>query len=122
MNKPVATALSVGTDTLLMRTRNEVLRKAGLAIVSAHSVRDAFRLFISDDFDCIVLCHSLPQQDRKRLVDHIRRYSTSVPIITVADIFHEIDSFVDVTTDNNPKVMLADISRVARLALPIDMP
>ena len=116
----VAVALTVGTDALLLHTRNQILRKYGVVTVSTNSAQEAFEVFQSGDFDFVLLCHTIPEAEREQLVAQIRRRSASTPVISVSDIFHQEDPFADATTINDPNTMLRDIGRVAGLSLPID--
>ncbi len=116
----IAAALTVGRDPLLLHTRNEILRKYGIATVSALSIQDAFQIFQSGDFDFVLLCHSVPEAERKQLITLMRNRRASTPVITISEVSFYDDPFADITTINDPETMLRDIGRVARLQLPID--
>lgn len=78
-----ALILNVGYDALLLRSRTMLLQSKGYTVESASSIEEALRLFQAGDFDLVLLCHSIPPEDRKRLTFRIRAFSTT-PVISVA--------------------------------------
>jgi CheY-like chemotaxis protein len=77
--------LSAGRDPLLLRTRKEVLESLGCTVVSAASRTDLVNEFFSRDFDMIVLCHSIPPDERRRLLDLVKHYRPTTPVLLVSD-------------------------------------
>lgn len=78
-----ALILNVGYDALLLRSRTMLLQSKGYCVESASSIEEAIRRFRAGDFDLVILCHSIPPEDRKRLIFRIRSFSTT-PVISVA--------------------------------------
>ena len=76
--------LNVGQEPWLLHTRELLLRSAGYIVESAHSVEDAIHRFRAGDFDLVILCHSVPAEERQRLVCLIRDHGSSTPVIFVA--------------------------------------
>jgi|SRR6185312_9002511 len=109
---PHILALSVGQDPVLLETRRQILRHAGYTVVSALSVEQALQSFVSGDFDIVVLCHSMPVQDRERLTYSIRRHSPNTPVIVVTAKVGAMDSFADATIENEPEILLQEIPRM----------
>lgn len=81
---PSALILSVGCDPSLLSTRSLLLQSAGYAVESASSVEDAIRRFRQGDFDLVILCHSLPEKERQRLIVLIRDYGSTIPLLLIA--------------------------------------
>jgi len=84
--------LSVGVDSMILEARARLLRSAGFNVVSAMSIKEAFRLFQDGDFDLLLLCHTLPAQDRERLLRLIR--ASGIP---VASIYGSLGDLSDTT-------------------------
>jgi DNA-binding response OmpR family regulator len=103
--------LAVGQDPVLLKTRSQILRTEGFAVVLIFSLSQAIGYLLEGDFDLILLCHSIPVQIRERLVQRIREH-THTPIVTVAAYSGEHDSFVDATIENDPESLIADLRQV----------
>lgn len=82
--QPSTVILSIGHDPELLSIRNLLLRSAGYIVQSASSIERAINSFREGDFDLVVMCHSLSEEERVRLTRYIREDGSSVPIIGVA--------------------------------------
>jgi DNA-binding response OmpR family regulator len=111
---PHIVALAVGRDPLLLETRAQVLRSAGYTVVSALSIEQAFQHFVSGDFDIVILCHSIPVQDRERLTSAVHSRSPNTPVVVVAARFSAMDRFADAMVENDPAVLLQEIPKLLR--------
>lgn len=76
--------LAVGQDPMVLNSRCSILRSAGYFVRQAFSIVDSVDLFRNDDFDLLLLCHSIPVLDRDRLISAIRSTGTRIPIYVVA--------------------------------------
>lgn len=81
---PSTVILNVGYDPTLLDTRCMLLRAVGYIVEPASSIEEAIHRFRSGDFDLVVLCHSVREEDRDRLIGWIRDSGSSTPVITVA--------------------------------------
>jgi hypothetical protein len=77
-------ALSAGRDPILLGTRNELLKSIGCIVVSASSSADLVNEFFGRDFDVIVLCHTIPPEERRKVLLMIRHYRESTPTMIVS--------------------------------------
>jgi DNA-binding response OmpR family regulator len=101
--------LSVSADPMILNTRNLILQSAGYFVVSVVSVTEAVFLFQDGDIDLVILCHSLPQQDRERLTSFIRASGSRVPICAVSEAALDFDAFADAALDKSPVEFLQAI-------------
>jgi DNA-binding NtrC family response regulator len=92
------TILSVGLDSSLLRDRADLLRSAGYAVLSAHSLKSVLERFKIGDFSLIILCRSILAKDRERLTCLIRASGSSNPVISISDGVHR-DTFPNATLD-----------------------
>src|SRR5437762_1394891 len=75
--------LSVGHDGLLMSMRSRVLRQAGYHVVEAYSSNDAIRIAQSDAVDILLICHSVPRHQQRKLTNAVRHRRRLMPILCI---------------------------------------
>jgi len=80
---PPTLVLHVGHDFMLLHTRSLVLRSAGYIVKCEYTVEDAIRHFLSADFDLVLLCHSLSEEERQRFIHRVRERGSSTPVLSV---------------------------------------
>jgi DNA-binding NtrC family response regulator len=98
--------LSVGHDHHLLSLRSIILESAGFDVIEAYSVSDALRLAQSDAVDLVLICHTLPKPEQKRLIAAIRERRRLMPVLCV--IAHDFVIAADscIITDNAPHLLL----------------
>ena len=101
--------LTVGNDPVLLDTRSQVLRSAGYTVVSARSIKQATVTFVEGDFDLVVLCHSISEEDRQRFAVFIRERTLRTPVVFVASSLGQRDPSADVTIQNDPDDLIAGL-------------
>jgi len=101
--------LSVSADHALLETRSLLLRTAGYTVVEQSSTDAAANQFLAGDFDAVLLCHSLPVDQRSRLIGLIHSHSASTPILIISDRFLEFDRRV-VVVENDPESLLREVA------------
>ena len=79
------TVLSTGRDPNVLRHRNAALEQAGYTVVAANSSPEIVERLFNGDFDVVLLCNSIPEEERRRLAEIIRSYSPSTPVIVISD-------------------------------------
>src|SRR5947199_4036647 len=109
---PHIVTLSVGRDPLLLQTRGQVLRKDGYTVASTASSDQALQQFVAGDFDMVILCHSIPAQERERLADAIHRHSPNTPVVVVAAGFSGKDPAADAVIENEPATLLRELPKL----------
>jgi DNA-binding response OmpR family regulator len=77
--------LSAGRDAQLAKKRSLSLTSAGYEVVTVTTASDVINRLFSGDFDAVILCNSLPDQERRKLAGIVKSYSPSTPVIIVAD-------------------------------------
>jgi CheY-like chemotaxis protein len=79
------TILSIGRDPVLLKTRRSALLTAGYATESVASITGAIERILQGSFDLILLCTSLREEERLRLVSVCRRHMPFTPILIVSE-------------------------------------
>ena len=104
--------LSVGRDPQSLGARSLVMQSAGYIVVSAYSVKEAIDRFQEGDFDLILMCQSLPPEEKDRLSRWIRAAGSGIPVVSVSgDVCEE--SVVDgVTVGSDPRTLLWGLREV----------
>lgn len=109
----LALILSVGEDSALLESRSSILRAVGYAVETELSVRRAMQRFIDGDFDLVLLCHSIPPEDRARLISAIRASGSRTPLVFVAAHESQIpDADADATVGSAPPELLRGIEEI----------
>jgi DNA-binding response OmpR family regulator len=104
--------LAVGHDYSLLSSRSAVLRSEGYVVTSATSTLEAIDQFWAGDFDIVVLCHSVPFEDREILRRFIRSTGSVVPILCVMPNDESVKGEIaDSLVESNPDELLAAIKR-----------
>jgi DNA-binding response OmpR family regulator len=76
--------LSAGHDADLLKQRNAQLAAAGFNVASASDSYEVVEKLLNGDFDLVVLCHSMSDEDRRRLARIISSYSPSTPVVLIS--------------------------------------
>ena len=77
--------LSAGRDPVVLRNRNAALEQAGYTVASANNSPEVVDRLFNGEFDVVLLCHSIPEEERRRLAEIIRNYSSATPVIVISD-------------------------------------
>lgn len=102
--------LAVGLDPMVLSSRCSVLRSAGYLVRSASSIDGAIEE-LDRDFDLVLLCHSIPVQDRDRLINAIRSTNSQIPIYLVAPASNNYQAgLVDGILSSRPQDLLTALS------------
>lgn len=111
---PAIVVLSVSTDPPLLKTRSLLLRNAGYTVVEQLSVKAAASDFLSGDFDAVLLCHSIAEEQRAGLIGLVRGRSPSTRIVLISDRLGESDPRVDATAESDPEALLENLATLLR--------
>ena len=102
--------LSVSHDPELLESRSAILRAAGYAVLPATSTKHAIDYFQPGHFDLVLLDHSIPTQDKDRLIRLLRASDGHVLIVLVSAQPHTApDPLADATIESTPLKLLNGI-------------
>lgn len=105
----VTLVLSIGFDPDLVATRDLILRSAGYLVVSVYSIKEAANRFREGDFDLILLCPSIPTNDKDRLTAWIRSSGSRIPIVSVSQQLYRDDARAGAMVGPEPATLLLHI-------------
>ena len=103
------TILCAGRDRPLLFTRARVLEEAGYIVTATSTSTETIETFFSGDFDIVILCHSIPLQERERVAQLVRMHSPSTPVIALADMASRSYDFGDLTVESDANKLLESV-------------
>jgi len=77
--------LSAGRDADLLKRRNAALTEQGYKLAAASNSFEVVDKLLNGDFDLVLLCHTIPEQDRQRLARIIGSYTPSTPVLFISE-------------------------------------
>ena len=81
---PLKLILVVGREPALLEYRSQILRRAGHIVDSELSLKNAIQRYKHGEFDLVLLCHTIPAQERDRLISSIQAVSSLTPVVAVS--------------------------------------
>ena len=111
---PKPRILSVSYDELLLRMRHMILQNESYAVVSTHGFDQSMQQCRKGGFDLFVLGHSIPNQDKRQMVETFRR-KCAAPIISLTRGASEqrVDQ-ADFHMEPDPETLLKLISEIVK--------
>jgi len=101
--------LSAGRDRPLLFTRNRVLEEAGYNVTAATTSAETVERFFTGDFDLVILCHSIPIEERERIATLVHNHSPSTPVVLLADMATRRYNFGDLTVESDANSLLQSL-------------
>ena len=114
---PLTFILTVSHEPALLESRCAILRSAGYATIPALSIDEAIVQFVARDFGLVLLGHSMPAPDRRRLTSLIRATGSLTPVVTVAPLTDPLPyGAADLIVESSPEMLLSGIREILRKA------
>lgn len=109
--------LALGKDPTILSTRSLILHSGGYIVKSSTSLDEAVALTGYVDADLVLLCHSIPAEERDWVIRTIRASGSRIPVYTVAPAsFGFSHNLANGTVPSRPEDFLKSIK--AALASP----
>ncbi len=106
--------LSVGCDPHLMAVRTMVLHEAGYQVDEANSRGEATRRLRSAKFHLVLICHTIPEPEKDKLVTAARRLQPGLPVVCISSYGYSSPDDHCETVNNVAPAFLTDLSTVLR--------
>jgi DNA-binding NtrC family response regulator len=107
----MARILSISYDETLLRTRELMLEWAGHQVTSALGFQDALAGCTTSDFDLAIIGHSIPGNDKKKLIEGFRRHNPKGVVIALTRAgeprLAEVDHYI---SPGDPEDLLRTLS------------
>ena len=107
--------LSVGADPQLLELRHQVLESAGLRVFTTYSESAAISRMKKGGCRALVLCHTLREGARRRLIENYRQYCPAGRIIGISIVPWESSDNFDVVVRGTevPEALIEAIPSVS---------
>ncbi len=102
--------LYAGRDHGLVQSRRMVLEQAGYVVDLCDNSEDCVRKFLDGDHDLILLCNSLRDGERERLISLVHRFSSRTPILRVCSMPGERREGPEHTCTGEPQTILHTVA------------
>jgi CheY-like chemotaxis protein len=111
-----ARILSVTYDQSLAVTRELLFASVGLRVSSVLTVDQAIRLCETEQFDLVVIGHSIPVSDRRSLLEELRR-RCATPILALQRQGEQPLAGANYSFDStlNPALLLEKVTKILKL-------
>jgi DNA-binding response OmpR family regulator len=111
----VCRILSIGYDRVLMPVRSMLLRQAGYEVVEAHSAGGALKRIKAGNFDLLLICHTVGQDEQNSLIEAMRLSWPTVPVLclTTTPEYSDLMSHCSAACSTAPE-FLTDVSNAMR--------
>src|SRR5437868_13773863 len=113
---PQNAILSAGRDRARLYPRNRVLEDAGYSVTPATTSAETVERFFTGDFDLVILCHSIPMDERERIAMLVHNHSPSTPVVVLADMASRRYNFGDLTVESDAGSLLQSVPVALKLA------
>ena len=105
--------LHVGMDDALLASRTALIESAGYRVVRCETTEAAIRSLQEDRFDVVVLCHSVPPDERPMIRAAVQAFRPGTPILYVSkygqsSVIEPVPQGVSIV-DNQPHEILQRI-------------
>lgn len=110
--------LSAGRDPALLASRNEVLRRQGHTVVTAVTFAEIVESFFAGDFDVIVLCHTVPDYERRKIIRMVHNHAPRTPVLVLSAYEGQGRDEGAVPVPNHPQELVEAVELAARKSPP----
>lgn len=83
--------LSAGRDIGLLKQRSAILRQAGYEVVTAGNSPELVNRLFNGDFDLVLLCGSMREEERRRLTAIVKSHTPSTPVVSIEEKLRLVD-------------------------------
>jgi hypothetical protein len=107
--------VAFGYDRMLVELRSRVLRMSGYQVEETFTMAEASESAQSDLIDALVICHTVPLDQKEKLVSAVRRTRKLMPILCIRTRQHDVMPSDCVSVENSPVAILDAMRDAVRL-------
>ncbi|HEY3769638.1 MAG TPA: hypothetical protein VGN44_13275 [Candidatus Angelobacter sp.] len=100
---------SLCINRILVGLRSRVLRMSGYEVEETFTVEKASESAQSDLIDALVICHTVPEEEKEQLVSAVRKTRKLMPILCIRAHQHDLLPSDCVSVENSPVAMLDSV-------------
>ena len=106
--------LTFGYDRMLVDLRSRVLRMAGYEVEEKFTLPEASVSAQSDLIDALIMCHTVPTEEREQLICVLRMTRKLMPILCIRANQYDVIPSSCVAVENSPVAMLDSVQAAIR--------
>lgn len=106
--------LTFGYDRMLVDLRARVLRMSGYEVEEKFTLPEATASAQSDLIDALVICHTVPAEEREQLVCALRVTRKLMPILCILSNQYDVIPRSCISVENSPVTMLDSVRAAVR--------
>jgi DNA-binding response OmpR family regulator len=108
--------LSVSRNPRLLSGRNNALALAGYSVASPKDAEDAAMLFSQEEFDAVIIGHSIEPDVRRELINYFRSWKPTICVVFAYTEEAEEEALADENVDitAGPTLLLAALAKLLR--------
>lgn len=107
--------VAFGYDHLLVGLRSRVLRMSGYEVEEIFTLAEASNSAQSDLIDALIICHTVPSEEKERLVRTIRSTRKLMPILCIRAHHDDLIPNDCASVENSPVAILDTMREVMRV-------
>jgi DNA-binding response OmpR family regulator len=111
--QPKARILSVSADAILLQMRQMIFEKEGYEVVSACGVPAGLERTQQNDFDILVLGHSMLYEDKQKMVEAFRQTSSGKIVSLRRNAGEQLVDGADYHVEADPEPLLKVVAEIA---------
>ena len=107
--------LSVSYDAVLLATRQLMLEAKGYEVTSAEGYVDAKRKCRGEEYDLLIIGHSIPHADKSEIIAEMRQYCDAPVLALLRPNEPSLQNATESVDASRPDLLLAAVKRLAPL-------
>jgi hemoglobin-like flavoprotein len=107
--------VAFGYDRMLMELRSRVLRMSGYEVEETFTMAEASESAQSDLIDALVICHTVPIDQKEKLVSAVRKTRKLMPIFCVRAHQYDVIPGDCAAVENSPIAILDSMREAVRV-------
>ena len=110
----VARILSISYNVVLLRTREMLLKEAGLDAVSVSNYAELLDALKSTEYDLCILGHSLPEKEKLRVFNVLKEKLPEIPILEIYRFHPDLKTGLTMSSQTSPEEFLETVLLTVR--------
>lgn len=106
--------VAFGYDRMLVGLRCRILRMSGYEVEETFTSAEAAEAVQSDLMDALIICHTVPSEERERLARMVRNRRKLMPILCIRAHQHDLIPSGCTSVDNSPVAILDAVQEAVR--------
>jgi hypothetical protein len=107
--------VTFGYDRMLVELRSRVLRMSGYEVQETFTMAEASESAQLDLVDALVICHTVPNEEKEQLASAVRRTRKLMPILCIRAHQYDLIPRNCASVENSPVAILDSVREAVRV-------